>query len=730
MIKKYCIVIIVATLVIPCFAHFTNDIVSYAMQTYLNDTYGGIVKSWESRYEGHISSFNQNRQKEIEGQLAQELSRLNTIPSSLTTMQDNLNNQIGLYNNLVAQLKSLREERKQIQDQLNQVIQAINQNNEVKRQINSVLGDINQEAGTVNQNGSQLVNLEEKERKSRLFYQNKVYLSDDSIVQLKDDLNKWEEDVDADWNERLEKYNNHMEVFQQWVKEQTDDIKKQREHIRLQEEQLKLFIEEINEEVTQYNQDIQIGCEKQECEDALLIRRDQITKQKEEKANKETAIKNLRTQVEAQTINYNIEHARRFSALEGLRKEMEELSQSISSQQEEREQAIEKVISLKAMEAQRKWNQAQERLNQFKEPLNRDYGGDFNQFMPQFSEWIKTNQDTFFNPETIFDNQEGTEEENTLIPVFCTDNNFSESQIRAKTICNLISRAYSLSSEIHHVEPSALQEWRQKFDQKNQEITQLAGQVSTLKAENDSKEIQFNEAFKQYNDQFPERKQQYESLHKQLRAEWDTQVQQIGKAYELKATLLEKEHMILGYFLFMSDSQKTDTLINQKWDDFRQALTEFKDNIPEDIPGFSSAFIQDYEIITTILRQANEDASFDLSAPLSVPVDSSAETRDEEEKQFIFSWMKTSFISDYLRDLINRASNIFSYYNEVNDNVDGTIDNKRMFVETMFLKGINDLISVKKVNRQGKVFYRIVFDNKSLRLLPEGRLALPKGVYQ
>ena len=81
------------------------------------------------------------------------------------------------------------------------------------------------------------------------------------------------------------------------------------------------------------------------------------------------------------------------------------------------------------------------------------------------------------------------------------------------------------------------------------------------------------------------------------------------RAYKLKAALLEKEYELLNYFLFEPGSQKTDALTNQKWDDFQVALTEFKDNIPEGIPGFSPAFMQANEIVTTVLKKADEDTS-------------------------------------------------------------------------------------------------------------------------
>ncbi len=735
MLKRSYIIIIIAACfaTIPCFAHFTNDIVSHYMQSYLNDVYKETVALWKPQYESHISIFNQNRNKEIEDQLAQELSRLNTIPNSLRDMQTELNKNIDVYNTLVIQLRGEREKQVQNQDQLNKTIQTINQNNEVKKQIALAVRQINQEAEIINQKGLELAGLEEAENQSKIFYQNKRYLANDAIIQFKDDLRVWRADADENWNTKLTEYNNQVQTFQKWVKEQTDNIEEQKENIRSQQEQLKLLVEEINEAVAQYNQDIQIECETQECEDDLLHRKDQITEQKAERADKEIAIKDLRAKVDTQTISYNTEHTRRFNILEELRKEMEQLSESISVQQREKEQQLQEIIRFHAMGAQRKWEQAQEKLNEFKESLNRDYGGDFQQFVSHFSEWVDTNKLAFTHPEASSDDQQDTENVDTPDLSFCEEENISDPPVKAKTICDLISRSYNLLSEIQYVDSSTLAERRQKFAQKEQEIAALTRRIDALKVENDTQESQLDNAFKQYGDQVSEREQQYENLRQQLRGEWDMQVQQIDRAYELKAALLEKEYQLLNYFLFVPGSQKTEVVIHQKWDDFQGALTEFKDNIPEGIPGFSPAFMQANEIVATVLKKADEDTFSYSLIPLSVPVTSTqrnnnGKVEDEEKRQIIFSWMKTSFISHFLNVMMNRVSRVFTDYNEIDGSTDE--DSKQVFIETMFLNSIYRSISFDKAIRKDKILYRAKFNSNILWILSDGKLAFPKGFYQ
>ena len=735
MLKRSYIIIIVATCfaIIPCFAHFTNGIVSYYMQSYLNDVYKETAALWVPQYENHVSVFNQNKQKEIEAQLAQELSRLSTIPNSLKDMQTELNEKIGVYNTLVIQLRSEREEQIQNRDQLNKTIQTISQNNEVKKQITLAVRQINQEVEIINRKGLELTSLEEAENKSKTFYQNKKYLTDNAIIKFKNNLRVWRADVDNNWNTKLIDYNNQVQIFQQWVTEQAEDIEAKKALILSRQEQLKLLVEEINKVVTKYNQDILVECETQKCEDDLLLQKEQITKQKAQKANQELTIQNLIAQVDAQVISYNIEHIRRFNILEDLRKEIEQLSESITAQQKEKEQQLQEIIRFHAIGAQRKWEQAQEKLSELKESLDRDYGGDFKQFVSHFSEWADTNKLAFSSLEVSSDNQQDIE--NVGIPevVFCKNSSDSKSQVKAKTICDLISRSYNLLSEIQYVGSSALAEWRQKFAQKEQEIAELTRRIDVLKVENDKQESQLNKAFGQYGDQVSEREQQYENLRQQLREERDMQVQQIDRAYKLKAALLEKEYELLNYFLFEPGSQKTDALTNQKWDDFQVALTEFKDNIPEGIPGFSPAFMQANEIVTTVLKKADEDTSSYSLIPLSVSVTSTQKgnnrkVEDAEKRQVVFSWMKTSFISYFLNVMMNRVSRVFTHYNEINGSTGE--DSKQIFVETMFLNSIYRSISVEKAIRKDKILYRAKFDNNILWILSDGKLALPKGFYQ
>ena len=728
--NQHIIIIIAVFINIPCFAHFTNDIVSYSIQSYMNEVFKDQVASWESQYKSHISIFNQNKHKEIERQLTQELLKLNTIPNSIKEAQEDLNEKIGVYNSLIIQLKNLEEELKNIQNQLNKITETIKQNNEITEQIASIVKKINQEAAIVNQKNLELTSLNEVEKRLRISYENKEYLSDDSITQFKNNLKTWKEIADTNWNKKLADYESKDQIFQQWVKEQTNNIEEQKTKIRSQQEQLQLFAEETNKLIITYNQDIQIGCKTQECEDALLLRKDQIAKQKAEKERKSVIFTNLITQINTQIVNYNTEYTQRFSALEELKKELEQLSQNISDQQKEKEQQLQEIIHLKAIAAERKWKQAQEEFNQFKESLDMNYGGNFNQLLSQFSEWTDTNKLTFITSKASADNQEDTEPVNTLNLTLCKNNRFSESQIKIKTICDLISHVYGLSNTLQYVEPSSLQEWIQKFNQKNQEVKQLTEKVNTLKEENNRKHSQLNEMFKQYDNQFSERQQQYEDLHRQLRTKWNIQVQQISRAYELKAALLEKEYMLLDYFLFTPDSQKTHILTSQKWNNFQLDLTNFRNNVPENISGFPPGFMQNYEIIATVLEKHSEDTFSYSVIPLSAAVRSSQKINsikieDVEKRQVILSWMNTPFISHYFNVMINRISDIFTHYNN-----SSAEDNKQLFIEALFLNSIYRAIPIEKAVQKDKMLYRIIFDNKLLWLLPEGKLALPKGIYQ
>ena len=110
--KKYCITFISLLLIQPCFAeepiivpvnNTTKGVLSYAMTSYLYRMLEDKTKALRSQYDNHVSTFDQQRTEQIDQQLEQKRTELNTASASITDKRARLNEDIDLYNSLIPQ---------------------------------------------------------------------------------------------------------------------------------------------------------------------------------------------------------------------------------------------------------------------------------------------------------------------------------------------------------------------------------------------------------------------------------------------------------------------------------------------------------------------------------------------------------------------------------------------------------------------------------------------------
>ncbi len=732
-IKKYCIItsifFSVSSFAKPISgAEITSDIVIHAMLSYLNDISEERVETLKSQYDSHSSQFKENREKEIEVKRKEKLAELNHFSTILEERRVQLNREIALYNTMLVQAEAKMEEENNLRDKLNQAIQRLNAVNNLKDQVVSLVAELNKEIRAVNQNVFTLDTLQKAEQASLHYYENKGYLSDESIAQLRENLRQWITSTNENLDSKIVSYNSKVAEFQQWQQGQQEAIEAQRAHVNLKMEELNQFNEEINIIVAEYNQIRETRCKTKECAENILNKKNQIEEKKEESAQRQTTIDQLVSDLIQKETNYNTEHANRVAELTGLIEEMDQFSQNLSAERSLKEQELEERIQAKDGEAKKQWEKDKAALDQFQASLNTGYGGHFDQFVGYLYHWALINATRFEELETL--SQEEMDQLQAANQNLCEYSHTYPSAMKSKQVCGFVTQVYTLLEEINNTHAGdPIESWREELNALSEEVATLQRQVEAKKLENDLKRSQLKTQGEEYKAQLPQREEQYRLFSATLTEELNTQLQQIYTVYQLKGDLLIKEYQLLFYILYQLEVEESDVFFSKR-DGFLNALEAFMSNIPDQITGFPETFIQPNEIFSTILSQKDWDLGSYPDIPLSSTVNggsgSVVRMENEDKKHIVFSWGNTSFISEFLMSLQSRFTGVL----EVADKDVVIVDSDQMFFKMLFLKGVYHYTPVRQLRGRSLVRYYVTFNERAFWILPEGVLEAPKRVYR
>ena len=723
--RKYYVIAIYFLLSQPCFAEpvpvnkVTIDVLSYAMTSYLHTMLTEKAENLRTQYNSHISTFEAERRKEIDQQLGQKLAELNTIPPSLKEKETHLNAAIDLYNSLIAQAKQKVQEHDELRGSLNASIQRFNERNEKKEQLIPIVNQINVEMGIVNQHINQLNALEERVHTLWQFYNTQAYQQEDSIVQSMEDFGKWKESKERELEGKTTNYNARLTDFNEWRDTQLNIINGKKGELSVKQNNLRQFIQAVNTLIEEYNVEREKRCTTDRCREAISNKKALIERKKSEKVRMENEIATLSSQVDELTIAYNQKYDEDFGSIDVLRVEVETFSASIVEEQNRREQELTDTIEERRVQAKEAWEQAQTALHQRKESLSTSYGTSFQQFVDSFSHWSSTNQVLF---ESV---KEDSISEDSLQQLQVTNNTLCEYQQspaaeKAKRICSLVTQTYSLLSEVYSYYSDTLPEvWRVEFDEKTQELNQLKQRIDTLKQENDALKSEVDSELKAFNDNLPERENQYDNFSAQLTEELKAQFQKIQRIYHLKGELLTKEYVLIDHLLFKSDTEN-QTALDQKKAEFQLAVDNFIANIPE-FTTFPAGFVQATEMLSTVIEGVGWDSSDFLKVTFSAAVGTQRQQgepiEEDHKKQVVSSWLSTSFVSDFLKKAQRRISYMFVNYRDMAENMN-------IFLGHLFLEGVYNSLSLQKLINNGQAYYQVAIDDRLLLILPSGRLYL------
>lgn len=725
--KKYCISFICCLLIQPCFAetiivpvnNTTRGVLSYAMTSYLHGMLEERVEAWRSEYNNHVSKFNQQRTEAIGQQLEQKLADLNAVPSSLTDKQTRLNEDITLYNSLIPQAEQKQEEHGEMQDQLNASIERLNERNQKKEQVGPLVDEINTELNTMNQHVTALNALEEEVHGLWEFYSTKAYERKDDVVQSTEELRTWKEAEDKTLAEKKTNYDTRLADFNEWKKVQTGTIDGKKGELDVKRSELKQLVDEINRLVEEYNADREITCTTNQCREALLAQLAVIEEKKAKKVIMEGEESELVTQINELISSYNKKHDEDFANVEALRVEVETFSANILKEQSEREQVIKDRIEELRKEAEEAWRQAQATLNQKKEDLNTSYGTLFSQFVESASDWVKSNQ-------TLLNSVQGDAITEDLSQQMQAKNNSlceyqqSPSAVKAQKMCELITKAHSLLSDIHSYYSDTLpEELRAEYDEKTEALNALKQRMETLKKDNDALRSEVDAELKAFNDTLPERQRQYEAFSAQLTEELEDQLQKIQRAYRLKTEALTKEYVLIDRLLFKPNTED-QTVLDQKKEDFQSAADSFTNSIPE-FTTFLEGFAQTTEMLSTVIEGTGWEGTFfpRVVFPEAVGIQGQPgePINEDRKRQVVSSWLNTSFVSTFLEAKQDRIAYMFESYRDTAEDID-------VFLRNLFLTGVYASLSLQESMENGQTYYQVAMDERLLLILPSGSLSV------
>ena len=721
-IKTYC-VLVFSFLSLPCFAHFTYDIVSHTMSSYLSDLIDMKLKTLESQYENHFHTFNEKEKRKIEKKLRGIRARLNQIPKILIEKKNEYNKRIDLYNNLMAQLKSQKQERQELQNKLNEAIQEIRKQDKLRSQVVSFVQQLNMASQSINEKIDQLSVLQDQLTTALKFYENAEYLLKDSIVQLKEDLIQWNISEENNLNAKKMDYEKKLESFKEWEQTQKQLIEEQRIQVDVKKQALNQFVDEVNPLINEYNEAVQKGCKKQRCVDELLSKKSQIEEKKKEQTEQAETVSHLMLDMNQKEESYNKQHEEYINKLNVLKEELESLSRLISLTQEQKKKEWEEQIQIESMSAKRKRDEIQKQFNQLQLSLNEEYGGHFENFVKKFSYWLNINRPVFqsFNEGTV--SQEGTDQMHINNDSLCGYSTFQPST-ETGFVCDLVTQIHTLLENIVSNDVSP-EDWEKQLDQKEQKIESLTRELDIMDRENKQLKFQLDAQIQEHNKKIDERTNRYKQLSEQIQTKLNKQLEKMRRSYELKGQLLVKEYELIYYLLFVPDDEKESKTLDGKWTDFQSMQEAFMSSLPENVGDFPIDFMETAGIIFSVMQKAEENTSplVKLSSTANIGTLPIKQIEGKNKKQVVSSWMNTAFISGFLQTTANQISGLLV------ESSTG-MNNSQIFIERLFLESVYQLVPVRQAVKNNLLRYQIIFDNRIFWILSEGKLEIPKGFYQ
>lgn len=746
----------------PCFAHFTHDIMSYTMSSYLYDRLEEREKRWASQQAEHLHAFQEQKGQEIRLALKKAQDRLNQLPKFLQDQRESLNASIGRYHDLLSQWEIAEQEKQGIQEEINKIIQKIQEQETLTEKVVRLGEEVNAFVRMVNKNINQLTYLEAQERDLRNFYNNKKYLQDVSIVDFKIDWDKWKQSQDREYEAQATSYNNKVEESKIWQQDQRRSIEDQETQARMKQKELDTLVQTINTLISEYNGEIKKGCKTKECEQGLLSKKKHIVEEEQRIEAEKQIITHLISAINEQRRSYNEEIQRRTRELDALKQNTEAISLRVSEEYTRWEQEWVNKIQIQKEKAKENWRKSQQQLNQFRAILKANYGDNFSQFVERLSHWSNINQTAFTNLGTQSLSQQDGERMQASNNTLCESHpDWLPAQVKA--ICELTQRIAHLLSHISYFDV-VLNERREQLKQKEKEVADLKKRLSRLNAVNNQRRSEWDTQLQQHNEKLPEREAQYDRFSEQLWTQLNEQIQQIWEAYNKKRQLLIAEYDLISYLLFMPSNRPSDDEgVNKKQADFESARQAFLSSIPQDVTSFSPEFMETHELLlyrssmnprfhgdmfanselrsfsekNLQKRQSLNNISITSLEPdhggkgISIITLSSTASEaqmiiksieGEQKKQVILSWMQTKIISDFLKVMMDNVSYLFFTYKEPN--------REKEFVEQMFLKSVYRSLPIQQVVQEDLLRYQVIYDDRMFWILPEGELSIPSGFYQ
>jgi len=373
---------------LPCYAHFTEDVVSYAMSEYLHKIANEKKSQYEAKYEEYITAFITAREIEINQALQKKATELNALPPSLTNIETNLQSSVSQYNNLLMKKRALINEQENIREQLNALLAKENQIHELKIQVNSIFSEVNNEIDKANEYVETLKNLHQEAEEMHHYYNNQGYMVEPSMVLKKEEFKKWQESMKKAQEAQLTSYNNQVEEFQSWKANEQKTIEDESKYINSLRQDVEDFIAHINQLVSEYNTNNEKNCVTRECNNALIRQKKDIEAIKQDLSKRQDILNDLSKKLNQRVKQYKLKQVLYLDQLDEKKNSLDKFNQSLLAEQERKKEEWQTMVHVNREQAKQSWETAYQAFMSFEQDINDQYGEDLSLFMSSLSDWV------------------------------------------------------------------------------------------------------------------------------------------------------------------------------------------------------------------------------------------------------------------------------------------------------------------------------------------------------
>ncbi len=720
----------------PVQAHFTHGVVSHIMLSYLYDqALVPELDKLQSHYEKHIQEFSIEETQRINTWLTEEQAKLNTPPPALEEIRQSLNQGIQAYNSLFEQWEDNKRLKRQLRESLQAETKTALEENE--RQIKEIMAWINTLVATVNQRAEQLTALEATEKKSRLFYLNQDYMSEEPLKTQKAEMEQWKNRQDQKLNTEIRIYNQAVTDFETTQTTNNIFITEQKQEIARQEQALEQQESEINEQVAEYNRVREEECQTKECIEKLTEEKTLIAQKREKYAGELVSFNTFVSTFNQYIRDYKKTQNEGATLLRQQRQGLEQLKEDIFGEWDQKQQQWEATRQEHQATARTTWEKDKQELSQFQSQLTADYGEDFRLFTDQFALWSKTLQ---AEQQKTPQNSSGQAMQEAL----CAYSQQNPSALSAQNLCENITRRSTLQKEFGVLETDGVPtETRKALNKITEETAKLVKQMEQQFNQNEEKTADLNRMVAQYNNGRPLRQQRYENLKKEMAQKKDTALAFISIAYKLRASLLNKEYDLLHVGTSTASSPEEQESLNTfrtSWADFMSVMSGPLTNVR----GFPEGWTEPFHLVRVILAQAQKSlwptdqyafGTKTTNLPVHFESEGGQRMEEEEKRELILTWMQTPFISAFLKAFSEKmawvlAENTGSVSQGQSANpsfeesvaLESSVFVGFLFLESMYHRGVFQ-------KGEGSQPAHFVFNDLVLWFQPDGKLERPRGIY-